>query len=296
MKAYHISNNYKSKYCIKKTLSTAIFCLFSLLLISAQNLSADLIQQNSSILQLSSTTVSKFYKRLDTPAPAWMTKQIEYDLLPFNESRLSEKYIDEIFNKKTRPLSRIRIIDGSLYVEQNPKALKHVITPKLISFIERLHQLSPLPDCDFLISSDDIIDHRNEDSPLPIFTVAKFKEDLSCILIPDWCALEGYQPDLNEVLVGNRIYPWDTKKEILFFRGTDTGIKDGFNFNTWKQAPRPQLVSLSLNYPELIDAKLSGLHNQRFQSQIKQEGFMGSYVSMQEHILLIAQNEKFWLA
>lgn len=98
--------------------------------------------------------------------------------------------------------------------------------------------------------------------------------------MPDVYALKGFQPEKAHVLEGNQTYPWEVKEPLLFFRGKDSGI---FREAKWAQYPRPKLMALSTQYPDLIDAKFTGLFHKEYHQLVIQSGFMGNFVSMKEH-------------
>ncbi|MBX9924456.1 MAG: hypothetical protein K2Y01_10130 [Rhabdochlamydiaceae bacterium] len=227
---------------------------------------------------------SIFYEKLKNPIPKWMKEQIDEDLKPFT-TELSKKNLDQIFEADRFCTFRIRVVNGEMTVQKGNCCMIHGAANSIIPHFQGLHHIAPLPDLDILISAGDGIGCHPNGPAFPIFTISKCKEDKGVILIPDWFALHGYEPEKSMVLSGNNKYPWKYKKNILFFRGGDSGIQDSSSFNTWKQSPRPQLVALSLKYPQLIDAKFAlGLHCRHLFEQAKAEGFIGDYVSMQEYI------------
>ncbi len=212
-----------------------------------------------------------------------MADEIEEELAPFTY-HLSKKNLDELFTNAKNNLFRIRVVNGQMSIEKSPSALTHSVPDRYIPHFQELHYLLPLPDLDLLISANDEI-HTPSDLPLPICILSKRKEDPGVILIPDWFALKGYEPDKSQVLKGNRRSPWRGKRNILFFRGGDSGVFDNSSYSAWKTFPRPQLVALSIQYPRLIDAKFAiSLHNSQFFEQAKKEGYIGNYVEMTNYI------------
>jgi hypothetical protein len=113
----------------------------------------------------------------------------------------------------------------------------------------------------------------------PIFCITQYKNKNGVIVIPDMFALKGFEPGKSLVLEGNRIYSWESKSNTVFYRGMDLGIVD---LPTWLIHPRPKLVSLSCQHPDLIDAKFTNLYSAHLQ-YASEHGFMGNYVSMRDH-------------
>lgn len=222
-----------------------------------------------------------FLKLLYKPAPKWMAEQIESDLAPFTD-QLSRKSLDHIFaNQKGMMLFRVRIQQGVMRIKKSEGAASHRVTDSIIPHLKTIHELFPLPDCDFLISPHDTIGFNPSDPPWPVMIITKDNRSPGFILMPDWFALKGYEPEKKSVLEGNQSYPWSTKKNILFFRGSDTGV---FDTTQWIKYPRPHLVALSLKYPDLIDAKfVKYLHHKSMLEKAKRRGFMGNYISMKDH-------------
>ncbi|MBS0648190.1 MAG: hypothetical protein JSS10_03075 [Verrucomicrobia bacterium] len=217
-----------------------------------------------------------FYEKLQQSTPKWMVEQIQHDLAPF-QKELSQKFLDEIFAQKGLILVRVKVANGKLTIQKSVDADKHSVPDEIIPHIEGLHHIMSLPDIDFIFTGHDTL---SCDLSWPIFVITKCNSSKGLILFPDWYALRGFEPFKSFVLKGNSLYPWETKKNILFFRGADSGV----NPDDWKNSPRPRFVALSLQYPNLIDAKFAlDLHHKHMFEIAKREGFIGDYVSMEEH-------------
>ncbi len=220
----------------------------------------------------------QFYKILNEPTPLWMVEQINRDLDLFGDE-LNAEFLDELYAEKGSPLllARIRSKNGMVSIDRK---YIHSTAEWIYDGFQRLHALAPLPEFDLLLTGHDALSGIF-DSPLPIFTEAKDKTSNSFILLPDRFALHGYAPQKNEVLEGNLIFSWEVKRKVLFFRGSDTGA----NPVTWRDCPRPKLVSLSLKYPKLIDARfVDSLHFKEWLEVARNEGFISGYVSMRDHM------------
>jgi len=231
-----------------------------------------------------------FYQNLREPTPQWMTEQIERDLSPF-QGRLSRMHLDSFYAKycEYNHLIRVRIVKGEIFVEKSSHA-----SPSLAEFILqavfKMHYLAPLPDLDFIFTTHDVMSYlvamqakMDPDNLIwPVFTISKDKLCANVILMPDWYALDGFGPDKAAVLEGRRVSLWEHKKRIAFFRGADSGAghRPG-----WRETPRCRLVALSLQYPDLIDAKFTCLLPYEKDSSIRDvmlsEGMVGDYVPIQ---------------
>ncbi len=236
------------------------------------------------ITSLEAFNLPIFYKKLSEPAPEWMMKQIENDLKPFT-NELSKKALDEFFASKHTSLFRIRVANGEMTIEKSESATTHGVPDAFIPHFYSLNNMVPLPDLDIIISGGDGIGSRPNGPALPIFTFVKWIGDQGTIFLPDWFALQGFEPEKSKVLKGNKNFPWKAKRDVLFFRGGDAGIRDNSSYSAWKKSPRPQLVALSIKYPRLIDAKFAiGLHSHQFLKDAKKDGYISEYVQMDKYV------------
>lgn len=224
--------------------------------------------------------VDLFYAKMKEPAPEWMMEQINHDLAPFN-TELSSKFLDTLFERDDLCLVRVKVSSGNISIQKSNWANRHIVAEKIIQPLLELHAFAPLPDLDFVFSAHDELNRVRNEPPLPIFIITKARQDAGFILIPDWFALKEFEPDKSLVVQGNALYPWESKSHLLFFRGGDSGIWD---LRRWPDFPRPKLMKLSNEYPDLIDAKFSYLHHRQFHEYAHQQGFMGEWISMQETI------------
>lgn len=219
---------------------------------------------------------------LKAPTPKWMLQQIETDLQPFT-TELSREYLDFIFDKYKEEQSfvRIRVSRGKFVIEKSQTASCNEMAELIIKPLQMMHCWSPLPDCDFIFTCRDVVYGLNcgknfEVTTFPIFIIAKDKKDSGLILMPDWYALHEFYPDKSRIL--REQIPWEEKKNVVFFRGADSGVWDRVN---WRAFPRPKLVSLSLQYPHLIDAKFTDLllweENSCIRDVMKSEGMLTHY-------------------
>lgn len=221
-----------------------------------------------------------FYAMLKKPTPQWMLEQIEEDLTP-HTTKLSKQFIDELFfNDANLCLVRVRVTNGELSIQKSP-GTTYLWTPDMIiPHLYALNELVTIPDIDFLFTSHDGIP-----SHLPVFCVTKYiLEGDGVIVMPDMFGLKGFEPDKTEMLEGNQRYPWDCKIEIAFYRGADfCNIETSQDISKWLDHPRPKLVALSSQYPNLIDAKFRSLYAKCHEQQAIELGFMGNHVSIKDH-------------
>jgi Glycosyl transferase family 90 len=215
--------------------------------------------------------------------PEWMVEQIQNDLRPFTHE-LSSLALDALFEDQGDHivLTRVRIRNGEIQCQYSEKSREHCVTPLVLEGLQKLHALVPLPDADFVFSSNDtLVDNRGN---WPIFAESK-NGAFPCILFPDRWGLKAYIPEKMDVLAGNQRYPWEHKIPVLFFRGSDTCRDQGTNWSKWDSCARIKLVRMSLKRPDLIDARFYySLHNFRMVEQAKREGMITeAYCPIGEH-------------
>lgn len=71
------------------------------------------------------------------------------------------------------------------------------------------------------------------------------------VVDPIFVGSGGYQDARNTY---NNAPPWRTRRDMAYWRGTDTGA---FRYRDLREAPRVKLAELSITRPDLIDAKIT---------------------------------------
>lgn len=195
---------------------------------------------------------------LKNEPPKWMLEQIQEDLTPFSKEELSSQNLDNIIKideARGHPnyLVRYKIINNKVYMSAE---FSHNRAQFLLSAFKKLASMTRLPAVDFIVSLHDSLD--NSDLPGPIFSFAK-NPGLAkqIILMPDFEALLGYQENMKIIERGNAKYPWHSKLNQAIWRGAMTG--GFFTPSTFLSFPRSKTVSLSLEFPSIIDAKFTTL-------------------------------------
>lgn len=192
-------------------------------------------------------------KKMEQGLPAWAKEQIQTDLSTFatiKETDLDQYHADPRFNM----LVRFQIKNGQVlgFYRENINTLPAYKIMKDV--LQYLAERQFIPDTDILIGLSDYF-HSTLKPPMPVFVFAKdasddYEKDL--ILLPDWMNLVNFSKNVPAMREGSRKYPWDMKKTILFWRGSEAG--DSLHF-------RQKLVALSKQYPEMIDAQYSNAKN-----------------------------------
>ncbi len=195
-----------------------------------------------------------FLKKLHEEAPDWMSKQIQQDLALYAETGISKELLDTAFVEdriSACMLVRFHIKNGHLSCS---RARPDGRLEPILAALNTLNQLTMLPDLDFVISLADSLE-KNDLPYCPCFVFAKKKNADTFVLIPDFEALGWRRQLRNSICRGNQAIPWEQKTAQAFWRGSTTG---GFFSDTaWSFFPRSTLVFLSLQYPDLIDARFT---------------------------------------
>lgn len=230
-------------------------------------------------------------------ASPWMQKQIQTDLAFFQERSISKK---KIALMATSPeFERHLFVKYS--IRKNKIEMTQNFTQKIktASIIEKsLKELSKsytLPDIDFLVTMHDVL---QEEFDAPVFSMAKNRNNQSQILIPDYAALRGRYQVLENRDITSFYIPWDGKIPQLFWRGTTSqhplpGTKPA-SLDDPSCFTRVKLCSLSLDYPQSIDAKFTKF-TQGTENLTSLNQFKGDFVSYEamlnyKYLMLIDGN------
>ncbi len=123
------------------------------------------------------------------------------------------------------------------------------------NFIEELLEKYPLPNMDFIISTEDGV-HHNSKYPLFAFA-ANTKSKKNVCLFPDFEALAGM--DFRPLLGYAAEFPWKKKINKMFFRGAGTGQFDPENPNCFGN-DRARVVLFSHDHPSMLEADLTDVY------------------------------------
>lgn len=163
------------------------------------------------------------------------------DQLPL-EKRLSEDLI-------------VRVIIDETGVHTVPEKLPSFDGRRrsVIEALQILHRLNLLPSCQFLLSIADKVELPH--ARVPVFS---FSKDLSrpqqrgLVLLPDGMNLSRWSSIRKTIDYANDAYPWTSKKDIIFWRGSNTNPS------------RVTLCDLSTQLPYL-DPKITAGRNSAYE-------------------------------
>lgn len=256
----------KNKTSKKKFLllvTVPFFIIISIAGYSPSSIYVDSIDAEKSLLKASLHCESLLYQKrcnsenidfvsLKTFSPVvkqWMKERVYKDMKRMRSVSLSDMYsfLESEKNSEWHHYCLIAIRNGVVYFQDYSRG-----HDSLYYVIRALHLLSTkvmLPDCEFIVCLDDyyIADRKN----FPVFTFCKKKSDFTSILIPDYEALQGYKRIDSQIEAAVKDSPWNSKKNIAFWRGTTRG--GIYNSDAWKTYPRSMLV-LSAQKISVVDA------------------------------------------
>ena len=231
-----------------------------------------------------------FREKLGVKAPEWMLRQIQKDLEPFFEGGITPQMIQETFNGKRvyqHRLIRFTIKDRVLTLGLHSRHLNNHRFRSVWQAIAKLNELVPLPDVDFLVSTEDGFLSNPGDLLCPIFSFSKVEGVAPFVLIPDSKALQGYKDLRGEISKGNDKYLWENKLSQVFWRGGVNG--PSIEMDNWEKLPRVKLVLQSLLSPQIINARFVNLHSLDYAPPeilkiFKAKKMVGKWVDKVDHL------------
>ena len=157
-------------------------------------------------------------------------------------------------------------------------------------FLKAIHARYPLPDLVFLYVYCDLVNadfFQTHCSHTPLFCSAKAPNtDGKIIHFIDWYyhikkTDKGWNNMMTEIDKMAAISPWESKFPILFWRGTTSGFyASGSEQRQLGAFPRGRLVQLSLEYPDLINARFATFLNPDLHKDFPKS----SFISVPHHL------------
>lgn len=226
--------------------------------------------------------------------PEWMLEQVKDDLKVFAQPGITKQNLQDVFNQEKTAgedwhlvryqiqNNRIKVVCHSPSVTLDPRFYYMTHAFKVLS------QNVRLPDLDFIVSLADRLDGIS--LAAPVFAFAKHSTSDTIALIPDFEALGGNFRFLKEVRKGITLYPWESKENKAFWRGSMTGdlgaFRGEYTLDNFLEYPRSRSVTLSLKYPQLIDSRFSGVSQCKNPEKIREKfsTYFGNSLSLTDHL------------
>ena len=245
-----------------------------------------------------------FYRKLASPIPDWMKKQIRKDLSPFENFPITIPRLDATFEKTYNPKSpdsfrRYCIFNNELYrYSPDKKNLSSKNSP-FEKALKTLLYYTQVPNCEFLLCTlDGLVEPymdpnfyktRKLEDQAPIFAQAKRKEPFTqfIVLIPDQFSLSRtWHSDIQAVEKAIPLVPWEVKKEFLTWRGgfTDTGVPQERSDFSLEASSRYKLCLLSQKHVDLIDSGFTGAGCKLVADSIKKQNLTRPFLLKEEQL------------
>jgi hypothetical protein len=137
-----------------------------------------------------------------------------------------------------------------------------------------------LPDLDLIICLHDSLP---EEAQGPIFCFAK-RAHHDGILIPDFEMMVGYHDWIDYEAIMAQEPGWSSKIPIILWRGGTTGGQ--YTRHNWDSWPRSRLCLMSLDYPEILDAKFTSFPqcNRGVAEILAKEGLTANYAPVLDQL------------
>ena len=259
-----------------------------------------------SIFKMYSTSVDltkKFKEKISNNISGWMLKQIFSDLEGDSKLKVTKQDLQKVLEYGTgQEHALYSIIDGKLSITDNK--IDDYLEDRHLSFNKAINDLIgciKLPDVNFVVCFSDC--DLNYNYKVPVFAFCKnIKRDKNIILLPDSQALELARNIFKNLKQYNLESSWNSKIEKGFWRGSTTGGKY-YSINNYFNYPRTKLVKLSVENPDVIDAKFTQIIqviDGKVTNKLMELGYYtGQNTSIKDHIdykyqILIDGNSATW--
>jgi len=245
--------------------------------------------------------------------PEWMLQRVAKDLIHVPDAGITKELIAKTLQQDPMCLMLFKIKDGKIEREYNTITTKQAqidASEPIVKVLTELNSYVPLPNVEFIYSIDDapsswpnmvkFMPRPTTRYLAPVFAPCKHLNDVNVALIPDHHTLNAiYKTILQDVEQGNLKYPWKTKKNQAFWRGSTTGGL--FRIWNYENFPRTKLAKLSVDFPELLDAKFNDVWeaDDKTHNKLKELNYLGSALPIEHHMhykyqILIDGNSASW--
>jgi hypothetical protein len=251
------------------------------------------------------------------PLPDWAWDQIREDVAPFAEgigSAQLDAYCrveagrlvleNPIFKKQGRGVVRFQIRNNQIQAYRTTAWNDGAWTDCYVKALKRLAQRVTLPDMDFVVILESLIGPAVQG---PVIGHSKVRGTRG-ILWPDFEMVVGYsifsgaRPPSGQNPAATSIDhffsaepDWDAKIPQLIWRGSTTGLfltPEGWwkmptmTLENWAQLPRSRLVLFSLDHPELVNARFTGVVQaaRGVREELESRGMLARNISLPEQL------------
>lgn len=247
------------------------------------------------IIIISFTSMLECQKNLNNSIPDFLISRIQKDLSCFIDTGITQKNLENTVNKdyffvRCHIINQeINLVKATFLNETADLFIKKAGRERLDIFLFHMRAILKkikIPNVDFIISlSDGFMGNANlYNLSAPVFTFSKWDSDEKMVLIPDIEMLGSCDYYIKATTKANQLCPWNKKINKLIWRGLPTGNHLDCCF---RDNQRFRAVEMSNIYPDLIDAKYSGVLpyiENELREIIKINGYVGNSLTLNEQI------------
>ena len=195
----------------------------------------------------------------NNPPPQWMLEQINEDLKPFYGKGVYREEMEQTMDKIPL-LIRITIKDNIVSWDSIKDFSRDRRLLRSLDLIKEASEYLHFPDVQFLMTVLDCYDYPTtlNDTIAPVFTICKQRDNRKAVLWPEMLGYKSRMITKDRVMQAEKTVPWNKKKPTAYWRGRSTG--NYLHPYDWDAIPRAPLVMFSEKYPNLVDARFSGVH------------------------------------
>lgn len=202
-------------------------------------------------------TENAIKRKIDEGIAPWMQQQLDIDFAYFKNRSFSLEELEEFYERRGDYLQLVKITLENNHVDIDKKfvhpANDGARYERYRQALQLLCQAAALPNTTFLLSVNDGL---NVKEGMPIFAMCK-KDSNQIILLPDYEALGSRYQVLKEGDITKNVFPWETKREKLIWRGSTAQLWTKITENNLHLFSRIKLCELSQTSPEWVDAKFT---------------------------------------
>lgn len=189
--------------------------------------------------------------------PEWMETQIERDLSFFKDKPISLEELSQVYRKRGERLQAVKFtIQDNQVILDNDFIHDKMHMDRIVRYVKALTKLCKtvgMPNMTFLLSVNDGLNAREG---VPIFAMCKTDSD-QILLLPDYEILDSRYQVLCRGDIMKADFPWESKNDKLMWRGSTAQLWRRLTETDVPFLSRVKLCELSLQHPDLIDAKFT---------------------------------------
>ncbi len=198
--------------------------------------------------------------------PQWMVDSINEQFSLYQRSGITEAMINKRIEQNTPQLLEYVIKNNRVdynYINIGPNQHWLVVSRErnnvILKALKLLAREVKLPDVRFIISIQDgyVGEVHNTSLVAPLFCFAKKKTEQTGVLFPDFENIVGFYPWRQTTIDASQKHLWESKLNKAIWRGGLCGEDEYVENGCYESFPRMKAVRLSIERPDLIDARFT---------------------------------------